>query len=123
MNRILGRNRSKESAPKYRQSNQKINAQPGNIHESRYERCRACGGIESQTAEDERQHASSQRSEHDDADQAYPYRKSQQQIMFAVVCQMEMLPQNNSKETDHSQQKSECQAGDEFSTEYREPIA
>src|SRR5882724_11893319 len=53
---------------------EKINAEPGNIHEGGYERSGACGGAESQTAKDERQHASRQRSEHDDSDEARPDR-------------------------------------------------
>jgi len=83
---MLGEHRSKQSAPQYDQCNQEVNAEPGDIHESRYERCRACGGIESKAAKNERQHASSQCSEHDDADQTRPDRKAQQKIVVAVVC-------------------------------------
>src|SRR6266850_2564794 len=76
---------SKQSAAKYDQCNQKINAKPRNIHEGGYERSRACGGVESQATKEERQHASGQRSEHDNSDEARPDRKTEQDIVLPII--------------------------------------
>ena len=42
--------------------------------------------------------------------------------MRPVIREMEMLPSNNSKEADDPEQEAECEARDELSLEYSQPI-
>src|SRR6266850_2175774 len=79
---------SQQGAPEDDQRNQEIDAEPRNIHQGGYERSRARGGVESQTSEEERQHASRQRSEHDNSDEARPDRKAEQNIVFPIILEV-----------------------------------
>jgi hypothetical protein len=72
-------------SPEDNQRHEKINAEPGNIHEGGYERSGASGRVESQTAKDEWQHASRQRSKHANSDEARPDRETEQEIVLPVV--------------------------------------
>src|SRR5262249_11552799 len=72
-----------------------VDDEPGDIDQCCDQRCGRAGRVEVETAQDERQHRSGQRPEHDDTDEGPTNCRGDERPVRAIVIDSEVLPQRD----------------------------
>ena len=72
--------------------------------------------------QDEWEHGSGQRAEHDDADQGGADRQRDQHPVLAVVVEAQILPQRNAHDADKAQHRPESQSVGDFPQRHAPPV-
>ena len=106
--------RLKQSSVKHHESHREIDHQSGHVHQRSDERSRRARGIESDPLEQERQHRPGQGSECHYPDQRETHGDRKQLVVRAVVEDVQVLPDDDSRESDDAEDCAQDKPGREL---------
>src|SRR5437867_1733070 len=114
---------SQQCPPQDDQRHREVDTQPRDIDECGHEWRGARRRIESQFAQNKRQHAAGKRSECHHADERGPDGEGDEHEVLPILGEVELFPQHDADESDRAEERAKNDAGDDLAPKDPPPVA